>query len=432
MPISVTQRDLARAPGDVQSVGNFVNTEEFQPDSGLGKPWDTVARLYSRWLNSAAGKTFGVGLGRGESVDDALRRARAALQPGDLLVVDVPGRVSRDDVDAVDRDSLTTALFRAGFDCPMTWAGRKVLQVETSRSFLFNRLMPSSALGAGPSRIPGIDGEVVPPTDRIVAIARRSELAPPSERRLRLSVVMPVYNERATFRDVIDHLLAKSVDGFDIEICVVESNSTDGTRDEVLAYAEHPRVRVLLEDKPSGKGHAVREGLKIATGDILLIQDADLEYDLDDYEKLLEPIRSYEASFVLGSRHPAGESAWQIRHFEGQRDLANVLNVGHIFFTWFLNVAFQQKLRDPFTMYKVFRRDCIHNMLFECNRFDFDHELVGKLVRNGFSPIEINVHYKSRPFHEGKKVSIFRDPPTWIKACVRHRFSKLHVWPEQV
>jgi len=185
----------------------------------------------------------------------------------------------------------------------------------------------------------------------------------------------------------------------------------------------------LLEDKPSGKGHAVRAGFGLATGDILLIQDADLEYDLNDYEALLEPLRNYRRSFVLGSRHPAGELTWQIRKFTGKRHISDVMNVGHLFFAGLINLLFGQRLRDPFTMYKVFRRDCIHNLNFECDRFDFDIELVIKLLRCGYQPEEINIHYRSRSFDEGKKVSIFRDPPTWINACLKHRFSKLYSWP---
>jgi glycosyltransferase involved in cell wall biosynthesis len=197
-----------------------------------------------------------------------------------------------------------------------------------------------------------------------------------------------------------------------------------------MAFAQHPRVRLLFENKPLGKGHAVRNGLKLATGDIILIQDADLEYDLDDYQRLLDPIRKLEVSFVLGSRRPVGKKTWQIREFSGRPGLSNVLNFAHLLFTLLFNAIFRQRLRDPLTMYKVFRRDCIHNIHFECNRFDFDHELVGKLVRNGFSPVEIDSRYRSRSFDEGKKILPFRDPPTWIKACLKHRFSKLYLWPE--
>jgi glycosyltransferase involved in cell wall biosynthesis len=227
----------------------------------------------------------------------------------------------------------------------------------------------------------------------------------------------------------LERILAKNIPGATIELCIVESNSTDGTRERVLAYQGHPQVKILLEERPAGKGHAVRAGLEIASGDIVVIQDADLEYDIDDYEKLISPIRTYEASFVLGSRHPAGENAWQIRSFEGQQKIANVMNFGHIFFAWLLNFTFRQRLRDPFTMFKVFRRDAIENMRFECNRFDFDLELVGKLIRAGRLPVEIDVRYTSRSFDEGKKVSFFRDPPTWVRACLKHRFSPLYMLP---
>ena len=326
------------------------------------------------------------------------------------------------------REMISDALFEAGFQTPMIWAGRKLLEAEIASS-IANVMLTPHALGAGPSEIPGMGVPLTVQPFQIIAIAQRGALAPRAERHLRLSVVMPVYNEKGTFRDVVDQLLAKAIPGIDIEICIVESNSTDGTRDEVLRYKDHARVRLLLEDRPSGKGHAVRKGLQIANGDIVLIQDADLEYDLGDYEKLLEPITSNQAAFVLGSRHRVGEHAWQLREFSDQRGLAHVMNLGHAFFTWLLNFIFRQKLRDPFTMFKVFRRDCINNLRFECNRFDFDPELVGKLIRNGFQPIEIDVHYKSRSFHQGKKVSFFRDPPTWIRACVKHRYSNLFVWP---
>ncbi len=352
---------------------------------------------------------------------ETLRAAYHALVAGDMLVIDIP--------QGLERDLLGRLLFAAGFDRPLVWAGRKILEAE-NRTSTVNRLLPSKALGAGPSLVPVVDAELDVAPEQIIAIARRSSLAPPHGRALRLSVVLPVYNEKKTFREVIERLLAKTIPGFEIEICLVESNSTDGTREDVLAYASHPMVRLVLEDRPSGKGHAVRKGLEIARGDIILIQDADLEYDLADYEKLLDPIRRLETSFVLGSRHPADGRDWQIRHFSEQRGIAGLMNLGHVLFTWFLNVLFSQRLRDPFTMYKVFRRDCINNVAFECRRFDFDIELFAKLIRQGFGPVEIGVSYNSRSFDEGKKVSILRDPPTWIRAGFRHRSSGLHVWPQ--
>jgi hypothetical protein len=357
---------------------------------------------------------------RGE-IGETLEAAYDMLAAGDILVLDIPK--------GIERDLLGRMLFAAGFDRPLVWAGRKVLEAE-NRISKVNRFLPSSALGAGPSLVPRDDIELRVGPEQIVAIARRSTLAPPNERLLRLSVILPVYNEKNTFREVFELLLAKTIPGFEIEICLIESNSTDGTREEVLAYADHPKVRLLLEDNPSGKGHAVRKGLEIATGDIIIIQDADLEYDLADYEKLLDPIRRLETSFVLGSRHPTDGSDWQIRHFSEQRGIASIMNVGHVFFTWFLNVLFSQRLHDPFTMYKVFRRDCINNVPFECNRFDFDLELFSKLIRKGCKPVEIGVRYNSRSFDEGKKVSMLGDPPTWIRAGFRHRFSDLHVWPQ--
>src|SRR5213595_1118093 len=105
-----------------------------------------------------------------------------------------------------------------------------------------------------------------------------------------LSVVVPIYNEAATVRSALDAILAKQVSGWRLEIIMVESNSTDGTREIVLSYRTHPRVKLILEEAPRGKGHAVRAGFAHATGDIVLIQDADLEYDLNDYDVLLAPL----------------------------------------------------------------------------------------------------------------------------------------------
>lgn len=242
--------------------------------------------------------------------------------------------------------------------------------------------------------------------------------------RKKLSVIVPAYNEGATFIELMDGLLAKSINDLDIEVVIVESNSKDGTREKAQKYAQHPRVKLVLEDRPRGKGHAVRTGFEHVTGDFILIQDADLEYDLEDYDVLLEPLLQGREAFVLGSRH--GGSAWKMRHFAQQRLLSTALNLGHWFFATLVNVTFGLKLKDPFTMYKVFRRDCLTGLTFQCNRFDFDYELLIKLVKKGFIPIEIPVNYRSRSFDEGKKVTVFGDPLTWLAAIVRLRLSRIN------
>ena len=256
----------------------------------------------------------------------------------------------------------------------------------------------------------------------------------PWRRRQRLSVILPVFNERGTFTKTMELLLAKEIPGMDVEVVIVESNSSDGTREEAIRYEGHPNIKLILEDRPRGKGHAVRSGLQVATGDFVLIQDADLEYDIDDYEKLLEPLRHAELGFVLGMR-TTSDGSWGLRRFRHKKPnrsfgqhtaMSHVMNVGHVVFLTLFNTVYRQRLRDPFTMYKVFRRDCLEGLTFECDRFDFDWELTAKLIRAGYHPREIPVSYHSRSFAEGKKVRLFRDPLGWIRACFRFRFSKLY------
>jgi glycosyltransferase involved in cell wall biosynthesis len=238
-----------------------------------------------------------------------------------------------------------------------------------------------------------------------------------------LSIIVPIYNERGTVKEALDAIVAKEIPGIRLELIFVESNSTDGTREMVLTYQNNPRVKLILEDKPRGKGFAVRTGLKEATGDVILIQDADLEYDLADYDALVAPIFAGRQAFVLGSRH--GQGGWAIRKFTDQPLRGLILNLAHWTFTLMINVSLGIWLKDPFTMYKVFRRDCLKELTFECNRFDFDWELLIKLVRKGYKPIELPITYRSRSFAEGKKIRMWSDPVTWMKALVKYRFQKL-------
>jgi len=244
----------------------------------------------------------------------------------------------------------------------------------------------------------------------------------PTRPRPLVSIIIPVFNEVSTVKELLTTVAAKKIKGADKEIVVVESNSTDGSRKIVEEFREFSEFKIILEDRPRGKGAAMQVGLAEASGDIVLIQDADLEYDLEDYDSLIEPLLSGRESFVLGARH--GGAFWKMRQFEGQYGVSLIMNMAHFLFTAMINLSFGTRLRDPFTMYKVFRRDAISGLKFRCKRFDFDWELLILLVRKGFRPIEIPVNYRSRSYKEGKKVRFFLDPLTWMWTLLRLRFSK--------
>lgn len=245
----------------------------------------------------------------------------------------------------------------------------------------------------------------------------------------KVSIVIPVFNEAATVKDLLFSVWAQPI-SIDKELIIIESNSTDGTRALVKEFAQEKNrvtpgvVTLVLQDRPKGKGFAVRQGLEKATGDIILIQDGDLEYDVKDYPQLLQPIIDGKASFVLGSRHLSA-STWKIRSFAKDKFKAVFMNLGGALFHSFFNVVYRQKLTDPTTMYKVFEKKCLKGIHFESNRFDFDFELVAKLIRAGYTPLEVPVSYKSRGFDEGKKIRVFRDPFAWIWAIVKFRFVPL-------
>jgi glycosyltransferase involved in cell wall biosynthesis len=245
---------------------------------------------------------------------------------------------------------------------------------------------------------------------------------------MKVSIIIAVYNEARTVAALLERVWSQPLTGAVKEIIIVESNSTDGSRDIVAEFAARraaepvSKVRVIHEEMPKGKGHAVRQGFAAATGDILLIQDADLEYDPADYPELLKPIIEGRSAFVLGSRH-LGRDRWKIRQFAHRGLQTAFMNLGGILFHGFFNALNATRLTDPTSMYKVFRADCLDGLTFTCDRFDFDFELLGKLIRAGFTPLEVPVSYKSRGFDEGKKIRIFRDPGTWILAIVKCRFA---------
>jgi hypothetical protein len=355
-----------------------------------------------------------------------LRRVRGALRPGGELVVivgdDSTIRGEKLPRYALSAVPLTRATLAAGFRPRACGILSRSMHTPAADPRLGTEHVPLQRA----ARVVESLGKRVEVPSGLLAMHARSETP---AARPKLSIIMPVFNEARTFAETFELVYATHVAGVDREIVIVESNSTDGSRELVQKVEHRPGVIVIYEDRPRGKGHGVRAAIAASTGDFVLIQDADSEYDVGDYDIVLEPLLTLSATFVLGSRHMGGRT-WKIRQFANQRALAYVMNLAHESFTVLANSLYGTEMRDPTTMYKVFRRDAYEGIRFTRDRFDFDWELVCKLVRRGHVPIEVPVNYRSRSFAEGKKVRFFRDPLTWLETIVASRFEPLGEEPK--
>src|SRR3954451_18076631 len=212
---------------------------------------------------------------------------------------------------------------------------------------------------------------------------------------MKLSIIIPVYNEEQTIAEVLDRVWAVDLGDLEREVVIANDGSSDGTRGAIDAsrWAQDARVRVYNMPINLGKGAAVRVGLGLATGDIILIQDADLELDPKEYVRLLAPILDGRADIVYGSRFLA-----PVRGLSSRRRLANR------FLTALTNALFGSRLTDMETAYKTFRRLVLDGVRLRCVGFDFEPEITAKLLRAGHRIVEVAIGYQPRREDEGKKI----------------------------
>jgi glycosyltransferase involved in cell wall biosynthesis len=221
--------------------------------------------------------------------------------------------------------------------------------------------------------------------------------APPIENpRRKLSIVIPVYNEQETIREVVERVCAIDVTPLEREVVICDDGSTDATPAALRDLRARHAPIVLVHTSPAnlGKGAAVRLGMSLATGDYLIIQDADLELDPAEYTRMLAPLLSGEAEVVFGSRFLQRSTRIPFR-----TRLANRL------LTWLTNALYGSRLTDMETAYKAFRRDVLQGVRLRCVRFDFEPEITAKLLLAGRRILEVPISYSPRTPEEGKKVS---------------------------
>lgn len=213
---------------------------------------------------------------------------------------------------------------------------------------------------------------------------------------MKLSIIIPVYNEAETVHKILARVDAVDV-GMEKELVVIDDGSSDGTGEELTRLqATYPAIKLFFHKVNQGKGAALRTGLTNATGDILLIQDADLEYDPRDYHALLAPINEGRADVVYGSRF-AGGGAHRVLYFWHM--------VGNKFITLLSNMFTNLNLTDVEVCYKVFRREVIQAIQLKENRFGFEIEITAKIARGSWHIYEVPVSYHGRAYAEGKKIT---------------------------
>jgi glycosyltransferase involved in cell wall biosynthesis len=225
---------------------------------------------------------------------------------------------------------------------------------------------------------------------------------------MKISVVIPCYNERQTIEEIVRAVRSSSVPN--LEIIVVDDCSTDGTREILVSNLQETADIILYHAKNQGKGAALRTGFAAATGDLIIVQDADLEYDPQEYPLLLDPITAGKADVVYGSRFLGGR-AHRVVYFWHM--------VGNRFLTLLSNMLTNLNLTDMETCYKAFRREALANIVIEEDRFGFEPEITAKIAKRGCRIFEVGISYNGRTYEEGKKIG-WKDGVRAVYAIVKY------------
>ncbi|MGB3921698.1 MAG: glycosyltransferase family 2 protein [Minisyncoccia bacterium] len=227
----------------------------------------------------------------------------------------------------------------------------------------------------------------------------------------RLSVIIPVYNEAATINEILAKVNKASLpDGVEKEIIIVDDGSTDGTR-EVLSKLKSANLSVVLNEKNMGKGGAVRNGIARATGEMVIIQDADLEYDPDDYPAMIAPILSGEADAVMGIR---------IKD-ESAKKLNSLYGLGNWLITFTSNLLYSYNAEEYTGGYKAFKTDVVRSINVRSNGFDYEHELISKVLKKGYHLATVPIRYYPRNYGAGKKIK-WLDGFKILWVVIKYRF----------
>ncbi len=232
---------------------------------------------------------------------------------------------------------------------------------------------------------------------------------------VKLSVIIPAYNEQQTIEEIVRLVHEAPVDApveVEKEILVVDDGSTDGTR-EILQrlQKEFPDIRVFYHEENRGKGAAIRTALEHATGDFIVIQDADLEYDPREYGVLLRPLLEGKADVVYGSRFLGPHRAFLFLHYLGNK-----------FLNLITNILYDTILTDMETCYKMFRADVIKDIPLRARGFEFEPEITAKVLKRGYRVFEVPISYSGRDFEEGKKIHPWKDGLRALWTLIKYRF----------